>query len=116
MSTDQPPKPTSSVRRARSATRVRQTCLAWVEGESEQQELGLARTIDLSPRGAGLVLSRPVPALSRVVLDLLLPGALCLRGEGKVVHCVPLDSGQFRIGVSFPSPPFLVDAPTKETT
>jgi hypothetical protein len=94
--------------------RVKHTCLAWVEGEPEGAAHGLARTVDLSPSGAGLVLSRNLEPGSRVVVELLLPGTLRLRATGEVVHGVPLEGGQFRVGVRFFSAPVLADAPRKE--
>jgi hypothetical protein len=100
----------------RSWERVKHICLAWIEGESGEAIEGLARTLDLSPAGAGLVLSRELPVGTRVAVELLLPGSLRLKASGEVVHTLPLEGGQFRIGVRFFSAPVLADAaPKKET-
>ena len=65
-------KPSSKRRtadgRTRSWERVKHVCLAWVEGESGDAIEGLARTLDLSSRGAGLVLSRELPVSTRLVI------------------------------------------------
>jgi hypothetical protein len=98
----------------RSWDRVKHTCLAWVEGEPQGAAHGLARTVDLSPSGAGLVLSRALEPKSQVVVELLLPGTLRLRASGEIVHCIPLEGGQFRVGVRFFSAPVLADVPRKE--
>jgi len=99
----------------RSWERVKHTCLAWVEGEPQSgASHGLARTVDLSPSGAGLILSKALAPASQVVIEILLPGTLRLRAAGEVVHCVPIEGGQFRVGVRFFSAPVLADVPRKE--
>lgn len=103
------------INKARAAERVRHTCLAWIEGESGAAAQGLARTVDLSPLGVGLVLAVRMPEGARVVVELLLPGSLRLRATGEVAHSVPLDDGQFRVGVRFFSPPILAEAAAKES-
>jgi hypothetical protein len=102
--------------RQRSWERVKHVCLAWVEGESGEPIEGLARTLDLSSHGAGLVLSRELPVSTRLVVELLLPGTLRLKATGEVVHSVPLEGSQFRVGVRFFSAPVLADLPPKEET
>lgn len=93
----------------RKKPRVRHTALAWVEGEQEQATRGLARLVDLSPEGAGLIMARRFDAGTPVVVELLLPGSLRLRAHGNVVHSSTADGDQFRTGVRFGHPPVLVD-------
>ncbi len=92
----------------RDAERVKMTCLAWIE-DSGASVQGIARTIDLTPKGVGMVLSAPLPVGVRVAIELLLPGTLRLRAQGAVVHVTPLPGSQFRVGVKLDAAPVLVD-------
>jgi hypothetical protein len=100
----------ASRERRRNATRVRCACLAWVEGGDESlRASGIARTVDVSARGVGLVLSRTFEIGSHIVVEFILAGSLRLRGEGEVAHRTELAGGHCRVGVSFFSAPVLVD-------
>jgi hypothetical protein len=92
----------------RRAGRAKHACLAWVEGPGIDLQ-GIARMLDLSSRGVGLVLTTKVPAGERVVVDILVAGHLKLRASGVVRHCAPMSVGQFRCGVEFDAAPVLTD-------
>jgi len=97
----------------RRAGRAKHACLAWVEGPGIDLQ-GIARLLDLSSRGVGLVVTTKVPAGERVVVDILVAGHLKLRASGVVRHCAPLTPGQFRCGVEFDAAPVLTDSGGKE--
>ena len=94
-----------SERHARVAVRNDYACLAWIEGEMS----GIARTLDLSSRGVGLVMARDVSIGSRCVVEVVLPGTLCIRASGLVRHVTAMGNEQFRIGLQFDIAPVLVD-------
>lgn len=108
------PKATQTAQEARAAARVKHACLAWVEGPGVSVE-GLARTIDVSASGAGLILSKPLPTGERVVVDLLLMGQLKLRATGVVMHSTKINDSQVRVGVRFDHSPVLVDSEEQKT-
>jgi hypothetical protein len=65
--------------------------------------------VDVSPSGAGLVLSSPFTTGVRVVVDMVLPGGLRMRGAGRVMHTKQTPQGLYRVGVRFDAAPILVD-------
>jgi hypothetical protein len=95
----------------RAAERVRHTCLAWVEVEGAAAVQGIARIIDLSARGVGLVLSTRIEPGVHVSVELLVLGNLRLASRGEVVHVTAEEGGRCRVGVRFDAPPVLVDRP-----
>jgi hypothetical protein len=95
--------------RGRRATeRVEFACLAWVEGQRDEAISGIARTVDLSSQGVGLLLATTFEPGVRVTVELLMPAHLRLRASGEVAHVTPATEG-FRVGVRFDAPPTLVD-------
>jgi hypothetical protein len=92
----------------RSIERVACVCLAWVEGHREDAMRGLARTVDISTRGVGLILSSAFESGVRVTIELLMPGHLRLRATGEVAHVERIEDG-YRVGVRFDAAPVLVD-------
>jgi hypothetical protein len=106
----EPPPSTAEARR--DAARVKLTCLAWIEDGGAQLQ-GIARAVDLTTKGVGMILSRAVPTGQRVVVELMLSGPLRLRAQGAVVHSTALPDGQFRVGVKLDAAPVLVDSNDK---
>ncbi len=89
---------------------MRCTCFAFVEGADASAPVrGIARLVDVTSRGVGLVLAREVPVGSRVAVELVLQEGLRLRGRGDVVHCRPVSGGQTRVGIQLDSAPVLAD-------
>jgi len=85
--------------------------MAWLESNSDggrKRIEGVARSVDISTQGAGLVFSQYLPVGERLLIELLLPGRLRLRAWGRIVHCSKHDE-YFRVGVSFESAPVLTD-------
>jgi len=96
---------------SRLAPRESVVLLAFVSSaDGELITQGVARTMDLSPRGAGLIAPRPLKRGARVRLELLLPCRLRLESSGRVVHSREIGVGEWRVGVAFDRPPQLVSA------
>lgn len=95
-------------RSKRATERVACVCLAWVEGHRDEAMRGIARTVDVSTRGVGLILSSAFESGVRVTIELLMPGHLRLRATGAVAHVERVTDG-YRVGVRFDAPPVLVD-------
>jgi len=86
------------------------TCLVWLDRVGGGEGSGVARAVDLSPRGVGLVTSRPLGSGDSVVVELLItPTKIRLRTTGRVVHTTQMDEDHWRIGVRFDHAPVLVD-------
>jgi len=100
-----PPKLPPEDRALRREAVVLLAFLRGADGEAITQ--GVARTLDISPRGAGLVAPRPVRVGVRVHLELLLPSKLRLESRGAVVHVSDAGVGQWRLGIAFDAPPQL---------
>lgn len=94
----------------RAAQRERVVCLAFVSCEDRPVVQGVARSVDLSPKGAGLITARSVGEGARVHVELLLPSSLRLKTTGTVVHERKLNEDEYRIGVAFERPPHLVSS------
>ena len=83
---------------ARRSLDIRASLIAFVAGGEELQVQ--ARTCDLSPSGAGLTLTRPLPAGTLVLLTLRLPGGMgCLSLKAIVAR-----GKGYRAGVHFVAP------------
>jgi hypothetical protein len=101
--------------RKRVARRVKHTLLAWIEIQGQgpdakpRAEQGIARIVDLSPQGIGIVMVVPTQVGDNVTVELLLPIGLRLRAEGRVANVSPLTSERYRMGVQFDAPPVLCD-------
>lgn len=88
---------------------MKHTCLAWVEVEGGGATQGIARILDLSATGVGLVLAAPLEIGAKVAIELLVLGSLRLAARGDVAHVTASDRGAYRIGVRFAAAPVLVD-------
>ena len=101
--------------RNRNAPRNQHICLAWVQavGEGGPPIEGIARVMEVSSRGVGLVCAVPFVSGQRVSVDLLLVGSLRLHADGEVAHSSPSELGH-RVGIAFVASPVLVDSPTKD--
>lgn len=99
------PTPPSGSRRLR---RVALTCLVWIEGRDQPQGTeGIARALDLTPEGVGLLSPRPLALGVPLNVELLVPPTnLVLRATGEVVHCGE-QAEAYRIGIRFHAPPTL---------
>ena len=93
----------------RASERVRHTCLAWVEVAGGSSTQGIARILDLSAKGVGLVLSTPIERGVEVSIELLVLGSLRLAARGEVAHVTVAENGRYRVGVRFAAAPVLVD-------
>lgn len=94
----------------RRSRRDRVTCLVWLEPMGGGRGSGVARAVDLSPRGVGVVIPHALPLDAEVLVELLVPPTrLRLRTTGRVVHAQQIDDDQHRVGVRFEHPPVLVD-------
>ncbi|HJK99065.1 MAG TPA: PilZ domain-containing protein [Polyangiaceae bacterium LLY-WYZ-14_1] len=99
----------------RRARREPVTCLVWLEPIGGGEGGAVARAVDLSPRGVGLVIARPLGNGDGVVVELLItPTKIRLRTTGRVVHSTQMDEDHWRIGVRFDHPPVLVDEVSSE--
>jgi hypothetical protein len=110
-------QPTRSRRRSdgarnRRAPRNQHICLAWVQALGDDLAVrvdGIARVMDLSSTGVGLVCAVPFEPGQRLTVELLVVANLRLKAEGQVVHVTPSETGH-RIGIAFAAAPVLVDA------
>lgn len=104
----------SGQRHVRAQHREPVICLVWLESTAEGEEVtGLARAVDLSPGGVGLVTAHAVPLGSHVRVELILPPHnLRLTAGGRVAHANISDGGSHRIGIAFDAPPHLTAKPT----
>ena len=95
----------------RAAPREEVVLLAFLSGaDGEAITQGVARTLDISPRGAGLITPRPIKKERRVQLELLLPSKLRLQTTGRVVHSSELRPDEWRVGIAFDRPPELISS------
>lgn len=92
----------------RRSPRVTHVALAWCESVDGVRYEGLARVVDLSATGVGLILQSPMSSSTKVTVELLLLERLRLRGEGEVVYCRRTGQGE-RVGIRFAEAPRLVD-------
>ena len=98
MTVSTPPPPSSN---RRSYERYPFTTFAWFkridEGALDDEE-GVARSCDVSLKGAGVVTSRELPVGARVFLEIVATqGSVSV--VGRVQHCSPTGVGQFRVGI-----------------
>jgi len=97
----------------RRAARNQHICLAWVQtaGNTGSAIEGIARVMDVSSRGIGLVCAVPFECGQLVAVEILVVGSLRLHAKGEVAHSSPSELG-YRIGIAFVDSPVLVDSPT----
>jgi hypothetical protein len=94
----------------RAVERDPQLCLAFItEASAGERRAGIARAVDISERGVGLVLASDFPPGTPVIVELILPNTLCLVGRGVVAHNTTISAHRFRVGVAFEAPPVLHD-------
>jgi hypothetical protein len=67
------------------------------EGASDEEE-GVARSCDVSLKGAGIVTTRELPAGARLFLEIVGQGG-SVSVVGRVMHCTPTGAGQYRVGI-----------------
>lgn len=111
---DAPPELAPDTRRA--VPRDDATFIAWVQyvGTNPDRPGGsLARTVDLSPEGVGLIIPRAFAAGDLVRIDFFVHSPIQLRATGHVRHCTPCEDG-FRLGVALDGAPYLVRSTTPE--
>lgn len=86
---------------ARSHPRRRLVTFAWykrIDDYAMDEEEGVAQSCDVSQGGLGIVTSRPIPARSRVLIELVTEGyRLCV--VGSVAFCTSLGDERYRLGV-----------------
>ncbi len=101
----------------RRASRNQHICLAWVQtaGNDGPAIEGIARVMDVSTRGIGLVCAVPFECGQQVSVELLVVGTLRLHANGEVAHSSPSELG-YRIGIAFVASPVLVDVPAETPT
>ena len=94
----------------RAVARQELTCIVWMEKLDVSGFEGVARAVDISSKGAGLLLAEPVTAGATVRLEFLVPPTnLRLHTTGNVVHSRMTQAGQYRVGIAFDEPPTLAD-------
>ncbi len=95
--TSEPP-PSSN---RRSYERYAITTFAWYkrvdEGAADDEE-GVARSCDLSLKGAGIVTTRDLPVGARVFLEIVAQEG-SVSAVAQVMHCKATGAGQFRVGL-----------------
>ena len=97
----------------RRTVRTHLPCLVWLESADADVsfEEGVARALDLSSRGVGVLRSKSGEVGVRVRVELLIPPAnLRLQTTGTTMNAQELEDG-WRLGIQFDAPPVLVDAP-----
>ena len=76
-----------------------------VDEEGALGDMVLTTTVDLSGGGVGIINDFPLPLDSMVAIEMAnIPGIELLKLMGRVVRCVPVDSGgkkRYRIGLRF---------------
>jgi c-di-GMP-binding flagellar brake protein YcgR len=70
------------------------------DGQGEPDEMGMARTLDLSEGGIVLEMTHALETGSRLEMEMV-TGDHVLRARGRVVYNQQLSSGYWRVGVSF---------------
>ena len=68
--------------------------------EGEPDDMGMARTLDLSEGGILLEMARPARPGSRLDVKMV-SGEHIIRARGEVVYCHHLSRSRWRVGVSF---------------
>lgn len=101
----------------RAVPREDATFIAWVQilDESQPEPCGsLARTVDLSPEGVGLIIPRVVEPGTELRIDFFVHSPIQLRATGHVRHCRSCEGG-YRLGVALRGAPYLVRTPPEES-
>jgi hypothetical protein len=104
-------------RRHRRADHI---CLAWISVGDDSgatapvlsesgASSGVARVIDLSPSGTGLICVGNPAVGTKIIVELLVLDDLRLRARGVIVHVTPHPAGS-HLGISFDTAPVLCDA------
>jgi len=97
----------SSGTRANQRATVRYQCAPATSGRvvlAADYEFQRAWVLDLSTRGVGLSMSRPVKLGTSLVVQLKTSSQKMYKLSAHVVHATPMPAGDFRIGCEFFTP------------
>lgn len=70
------------------------------EGEVQKSGVSMAKTIDISPAGAGVELYQPVEVDSRMEMEIAIKEHI-FAVQGKVIHSQAQPNGHWIIGIEF---------------